>query len=170
MKPEDYYAEVALATLPRDRWGALGLVPKASEGSVWSAPVTIPGAGCEVRVNAEGVAGLSVEVADERFNLLPAFSGDNRGTVKGPDGLSCPVQWPNRSLAEIGGQTVRLRIHFRRSGPVESRLFAVYLQAAPGSATNRTPPQARAAPHRRADDIDGNSASRSSAVRFGRHG
>ena len=36
----DRYSEIAVATLPRDRWGALGLFPDKSEGSVWSAPGT----------------------------------------------------------------------------------------------------------------------------------
>jgi hypothetical protein len=70
---DDYYAEVALATLPRDRWGALGLFPDATEGSVWSAPVTLPERGCDVLLNAEGTAGIRVELADDRFKLLPAF-------------------------------------------------------------------------------------------------
>ena len=39
---QNYYGEVALATLPRDRWGALGLYPGAEEGTVWSTPVTLP--------------------------------------------------------------------------------------------------------------------------------
>ncbi len=33
-----YYAEVALATLPRDRWGALGLNPGEHAGTVWTTP------------------------------------------------------------------------------------------------------------------------------------
>jgi len=33
---EDHYCEIALCTLPRDRWGALGLVPDATEGTVLS--------------------------------------------------------------------------------------------------------------------------------------
>jgi dienelactone hydrolase len=131
---EDYYAEVALATLPRDRWGALGLVPGASEGSTWSAPVTLPAGGSQIQLNADDLSGLSVEVADERFNLLPDFSGDHRGIAAGAGGLTCPVRWPTRDVAELGGRTVRLRIHLRKVGPQEPRLFAVYLKASNGAA------------------------------------
>ncbi len=37
-----YRGEVALATLPRDRWGAIGLNPGTSEGTVCSAPSRCP--------------------------------------------------------------------------------------------------------------------------------
>ena len=39
---DDYYAEVALATIPRDRWGAVGVNPILSEGVVCSTPVVLP--------------------------------------------------------------------------------------------------------------------------------
>ena len=39
---KDYYHEVALATLPRDRWGALALYADASQGSIWSRPSPCP--------------------------------------------------------------------------------------------------------------------------------
>ena len=41
----EYYGEVALATLPRDRWGAVGLIRGVSEGWVWSAPFRLAGGG-----------------------------------------------------------------------------------------------------------------------------
>src|SRR5262249_11338195 len=39
---EHYGGDVGLATIPRDRWGALGVFPSKTEGSVISAPVTLP--------------------------------------------------------------------------------------------------------------------------------
>ena len=126
---EDYYAEIALATLPRDRWGALGLFPDASEGSLWSAPIALPKGKCEIVLNADGAAGIRVEVADERLGLLPAFSGDNAGKASAPCDLECPVSWPGRSLAALGGKTVRFRLHLTKTENANPRLFAVYLQA-----------------------------------------
>jgi len=125
----EYHAEVALATLPRDRWGALGLFPEASEGSVWATPVTLPSSGGHVLLNADGVANIRVEVADERFGLIPEFSGESAGRASGPDGLECPVDWRGRSLQVLGGRTVRFRLGLERGEQTEPRLFAVYLRA-----------------------------------------
>ena len=125
---KDYHAEVALATLPRDRWGALGLFPGASEGSVWTTPVTLPSGGSQVLLNADGVANVRVEVADERFGLIPEFSGESAGRVSSPDGLECPVEWNGRDLQALGGKTVRFRLRLARDEQTEPRLFAVHLQ------------------------------------------
>jgi hypothetical protein len=104
-----------LATLPRDRWGHLA-VQKApshggasnSRGSVWSAAITLPERAAELVLNAEGVGGLSVEVADERFALLPEFSGAAKGTVRGTGGLDCPVEWRGTSLASTADHSPKL--------------------------------------------------------------
>jgi hypothetical protein len=125
----DYYAEVALATLPRDRWGALGLFPAKEEGTVCSTPITLPVGGCELHLNAEGAAGISVEILDEKFQHLPAFSGANSGKASGSDGFETPLRWKGHSLAELRGQTVRLRIRLRADGKISPRLFAIYLTA-----------------------------------------
>ena len=122
----DYYAEVALATLPRDRWGALGLFPDATEGTVWSAPVTLPVGGCQLSLNADGAGEMRVEISDERFSLLPAYSGKRSGTAT-RDGLDCAVTWPQGSLARLGGATVRFRLHLTKMGEQDPRLYALYL-------------------------------------------
>jgi hypothetical protein len=124
---EHYYAEIALATLPRDRWGALGLYPKASEGTLWSAPVRLPEGGCRLSLNADGARGITVEVADERFGLIPEFSGPNAGTAAPESGFEVPVTWPQADLSALAGKTVRLRLRLSREGHPEPRLFAAYL-------------------------------------------
>ena len=116
---EHYHAEIALATLPRDRWGALGLFPDAAEGSVWTLPVTLT-KDSTLTLNADGAPGLRIEIADERFNLLPEFSG----TIAA-DGLDCPVTWNRRALQELSGQTVRFRVIF--DGAKNPRLYALYV-------------------------------------------
>jgi len=112
-----------MATLPRDRWGALGLNPGVETGTICSAPVTLPARGGALHLNADGVAGLVVDLLDERFNPMPGFAG---GTAGGPDGLACPVRWAGHALAELGGKTVRLRVQLTRGNP-EPRLFALSL-------------------------------------------
>ena len=133
---EEYYAEVGLATLPRDRWGALGLYPKDSkrlekpEGWVWSAAVTLPSEGCQVVLNADHARFMKVEVSDADFNLLSQYSGDDSGVTKEEGGLDCEVSWSAGDLRSLGGETVRFRIHLRREGDEsDPRLYAVYLRS-----------------------------------------
>jgi len=122
-----YGGEVAVATLPRDRWGALGLNPGVEEGVVCSAPVTLPAGGGEVAINADGATGISVEVLDERLRAVPGFSGAQAATLAGAGGLDCPVRWPGGSLSRLGGLTVRVQVRLRRRGDPDPRLYALYL-------------------------------------------
>ena len=126
--PKDWYTEIALATLPRDRWGALGLVPHAEAGTVWSAPLTLA-AGARVALNADGMRDCRLELADADFNLLPEYSGANAGTVAASAGLDCAVNWPRGAPDSLSGRRVRLLIHLKRSGPIEPRLFAITVAA-----------------------------------------
>jgi hypothetical protein len=80
----DYWSEVALATLPRDRWGALGLYPAGErdsepEGWVWTAPVRLPAGGCQLSLNGDHVRQMRVEVTDERFRPLEGYAGGAPG-------------------------------------------------------------------------------------------
>jgi hypothetical protein len=122
-----YYAEVALATLPRDRWGALSLNPGEREGSVWTAPLTIGKRGCQLSLNADGVQGIRVEVADEEFRPLSQFSGENAGRVAANEGLDCAVEWKKVGLDDLVGKTVRLIIHLDKGGHAAPRFYAAYI-------------------------------------------
>jgi hypothetical protein len=121
-----YYAEVALATLPRDRWGALGLNPGEREGSVWTAPFTMGRRGCKVTLNGDGTKGMRVEIADEKFRLQPGYVGDNAGVVVAEDGLDCAVKWPKDKLDALVGKAVRLNIHLKKGNHAEPRFYAAY--------------------------------------------
>lgn len=138
---EGYLGEVALATLPRDRWGHLAVQTAPSHGgapsprgSVWSAAITLPARPSELVLNAEGVGGIRVEVADDRFALLTEFSGEAKGTVRGTGGLDCPVEWRGASLASLAGRTVRFRIHLENTADHAPKLYAMSVRdAATGS-------------------------------------
>jgi len=122
------YAEVALATLPRDRWGALGLSPERHDGHVWTAPIVLPGLTSQLFLNADGAEGIRIEVADEHFNLLTGYSGTSSGVPAASGGLDCPVQWPSGDLAAVAGQTIRFKIHLNATEKVSPRLYAVTLE------------------------------------------
>ncbi len=121
---EEYYAEVALATLPRDRWGALGLYPEDSkrlekpEGWVWSAAVTLPPEGCKVVLNADHARLMKVEVSDADFNLLPQYSGDNSGVPESVRSLSSllPCRVTLSSLRESAEHLRRFVSEFSLAG------------------------------------------------------
>lgn len=118
-------SEVALATLPRDRWGALGLFPDKEAGTVWSAPIAAK-SNAQIALNGDGVAGMKLEIADEHFNLIPQYSGTNAGTCPHPDGLHCPVEWPTANIEATAGKKIRLRLQLKRGKYAEPRLFAIY--------------------------------------------
>ena len=128
----DYYGEIALASLPRDRWGALGLVPGAEEGEVWSAPVVVPAGDCGLRSTARARAGMRVDIADARFSPLARFSAAAAGSVAA-DGLESAVTWPGGGLGDSRGAPVRLRVRMRKESGVEPRLYAVYLRGYRGT-------------------------------------
>jgi hypothetical protein len=115
---EYYRAEVALATWPRDRWGALGLNPGAASGAICSGPLSLcPG---KLRLNADGAPGMTVDLLSEQFEPLP---GCQNGEVPG-DGLDAPVRWPQPPRAL--GEPTRVRVNLRRAAGPEPRLYAVY--------------------------------------------
>jgi hypothetical protein len=124
----DYYGEIALATLPRDRWCALGLFPGADRGSVWSAPILLPSNSFFMEINGIGTDGMTVELSDDRFNPITGFSGNDAGRVQGKEGLNCRVLWPHRQVRELSGKTVRILIQMKKTENADPRLFAVYLK------------------------------------------
>jgi len=120
---DKYYSEIALATLPRDRWGAFGIYPDFAEGTVWTMPARVGGA--DFTLNAEGASGIRVELADEKFNLLPEFSGRNAGQPAADEGLDVAMKWPEKSPRSLGDRAVRMKFTLRPEGGREPRLFAI---------------------------------------------
>ena len=137
---QDYYAEVALATLPRDRWGSLHLAAGTSHGKVSSTPMTIPKGDCRILLNADGAADITVELAGENGDPLPGYSGENQGVIQVTQGTSCAVRWKQRSLSDLGGKTVRIKLGFTSD---KAKLYAVYLDAGKTAATHTSEDQRR---------------------------
>lgn len=118
-----YSGEVALATFPRDRWGALALNPGAHEGTICSAPVVVPANGM-LTCNADGAAGLTVELLDVQFRPIAGF---NNGTSNETGGLDCRIHWPAHTLSELEGQTIRAQVHLRTKDNHSPRIYALYI-------------------------------------------
>jgi hypothetical protein len=91
--------------------------------------VRLPAQGCRVLLNADHAASLSVELSDERFELLPDYSGAKSGRTTQAGGLDCAVTWTAADLAALGGRTVRFKINLERSGDQDPRLYAVTLRS-----------------------------------------
>lgn len=127
-----YYAEVALATLPRDRWGALALHPGANEGAVGSDVIELLAGGGEILLNADAARGLRVELLDEQFKPLPGFSGPGSGTTAADGGLDCLVKWPQGEVSSLSGKKVRLLVHLKKTGDTPPRLYAISIRAKGG--------------------------------------
>ncbi|MCC6421890.1 MAG: hypothetical protein IT447_00245 [Phycisphaerales bacterium] len=122
---DDYFSEIALASIDRDRWGAMALYPDQSEGYVWSMPIRLPDnpRDFKVTLNATGVAGLSVDLAGEDFQPIAQFQG---GRCSGGDSLDAEVRWDG-PISMIAGHTIRLRIRFSRTNSTDPRLYAINL-------------------------------------------
>ncbi len=121
---QHYHAEVALATLPRDRWGSLGLNPKAESGVIVSAPITLPQNVSTLSLNADHNSAISIDLLDEQLRPLPTFTF---GKAQDSDALSSPIHWPSASITQLAGQTIRIRVNLKRENQAEPRMFAMYI-------------------------------------------
>ncbi|MCF3650477.1 hypothetical protein [Synoicihabitans lomoniglobus] len=123
---QNYWGGVALAKLPRDRWGALALWAESDQGSLWTTPITLPAAAA-LTANAAGLSGLTFLVADERFNPIEGFAAGRAPATDDNDQFDAAVIWAGHDLAELAGQTVRLRVSFDRGTAPNPQLFALNL-------------------------------------------
>jgi hypothetical protein len=123
---DNYYAEVGLATLPKDRWGSLSLSESTSSGTVWSAPITIPEGGVTISLNTNRADNITVELADANGTLLPEYSAEKQGDVQVAKANESAVHWADTSLEKLGGQTIRIKLKLKGD---DTRLYAVYLEA-----------------------------------------
>ncbi|MCX7417097.1 MAG: hypothetical protein NTY25_11500 [Planctomycetia bacterium] len=125
-----YRAEVALATLRRDRWGWLALNPGAQEGSICSMPIDVPGHPFDILLNADGCRGMRVELLDERLQPIEGFSGADAGRVDADGGLDCLVQWATEIPSTMRGRPVRVLVTMQKPSDAQSpQLYAIALKA-----------------------------------------
>jgi len=122
---DNYYAEVGLATLPKDRWGALHLADGAEAGAVWSAPITLPDGGATITLNTNRADNITVELANANGELLPEYSGNKQGDIQVAKANVSTVNWADKPLKNLGGQTIRIKLGLKGE---DTRLYAVYLE------------------------------------------
>ncbi len=122
-----YYAEVALATIPRDRWGGLGLIPDFNEGTIGTGLIEVPPSGFEVVFNADVTRGIRVKLIDERFEPIPEFSGENSGKFENNGGLECRVRWSG-DIKSLAGKKIRMQMQLTRQAADSPNIYAVYLR------------------------------------------
>lgn len=126
---KDYWGGVGLARLPRDRWGALALSSEEEAGGVWTTHVTLP-ADAGLTLNASGISGLRITVADERFQPLEGFK-EGRARAAAEDNLAAEVGWGHNRLDSLAGKTVRFLVHFSRQNGDSPKLYALNLSKRP---------------------------------------
>ena len=73
---------------------------------------------------------MRVEISDDRFSLIPGYSGPDSGAAADSEGLDCAVTWPAGSLDALGGKEVRFRVRLTRQGEAAPKLYALYLNDA----------------------------------------
>lgn len=119
---EHYYGEVALASIPRDRWGAVALFPNRETGVVWTQPLQLADVKQPVTVNADGASGLRIAVVSETFEPIA-----DDIAVAGEEGFDLPIELPGDVPR---GETVRLGVRFTKTESVNPKLFALNVEGA----------------------------------------
>ena len=120
---EYYTADVALATLPRDRWGCLSVMPGEKKGTVISCLTPVSG-NESISVNADGLAGIEVSLLDGDFHPIEGYCG---ARPAGTDSLEAAVSFAE-PLSALEGKNVYIRAELTPSEGVDPKLYAIYLK------------------------------------------
>jgi hypothetical protein len=115
-----YLPAIGLATLPLDRF--VYLEPWKNDRPSWLITRPFQLAGSRLELNADAGAGsLAVEILDAEGNPLPGYSLAEAEKLTQADGLRLSPRWRDKpDLADLKGQTVRLKIHLDHA-----RLYAL---------------------------------------------
>jgi len=117
-----FSSEVALATLPLDRWGSISLIPGKDRGVVYSC-LTELGGNERISLNADGLQNMEVCLLDENFRQIPGYCGALNAAGSSFD---APVVWKN-GLSGLRGKKVYIQVSMKRGEP-EPKLYAIYVK------------------------------------------
>lgn len=110
-----FNSAIGFGTLRRDGFAAW--VADETTGVLTTQPMTCLGDALQVNVDA-AFGQVEVEVADADGQPLPGFERQRCSSIRA-DAVAAPVVWDGRTLAELVGQTIRLRFYL-----TQARLFA----------------------------------------------
>ena len=116
-----YLAEVALATLPLDRWGSLSVIPGKEKGVVLSCLTELKG-NERISLNADGLTNITVSLLDEKF--IPIAGYENTAMV-GDSSFCAEVKW-NAALPV--NKNVYIQVEMKACKGVEPKLYAIYIE------------------------------------------
>jgi hypothetical protein len=116
---DEYRGAIYLAKLRVD--GFVSLRAAEKPGYVDTRPVLVEGRRLFVNATAKGALRVEVTRPDGRA-VLPGWSAGQCIPVTG-DHLRAEVVWPDRDLAELKGQRVRLRFHLQ-----DADLYSFWLE------------------------------------------
>lgn len=133
--PEQDSDGVRVATWARDRLGYFspfkgGRMRSIQEAHFVSAPIDLENHAAELLLNLDGLSehsGISVEVLDERFNVLAGY-GAAQCLAPTTGGFDQSVYWQNSATIQHSAGPIRLRVNFTGLRPEDVRLFALYLR------------------------------------------
>ena len=92
-------------------------------------PVDVHGADAHVYVNAAGLSEhseLTIELLDEQFRPLPAFSGGNAKPLRS-SGIRQMVQWRDQNSLRALQGSFRIRVNFGGLRPEDIQLYTLYV-------------------------------------------
>lgn len=134
---------VGLATLPRDRFGALMIEPSAFGSGPYqvpeadavcefiTAPIAIPGGFGRFNLNVDGLgadAALRVELLGADLHPLAGFSGPDAAIVR-ESGFQVPVAWQGRTGITNLPERVRVRVGYEGTKRRAIRFSALYVRS-----------------------------------------
>ena len=115
--PFEVKSGISLATDRLDGFVSVEAGDKPYGGSVTTIPIQFTGS--HLKVNADATWGeIRVEILDDTNQVIEGFAADACDPVRGDSVRHC-VAWPNASVGDLVGETVKLRFHL-----TASRLYA----------------------------------------------
>jgi hypothetical protein len=121
---------VRIATWPRDRFGYFSPGPNLEQVHCISSPVKFNTDKGEIYINADQLADkcqLRVELLNEQFVPLPAYSGENCIPVT-KSGLRQKVTWKGVDGVEKMSEPFRVKVSWEGDKSANGRFYAIYLQ------------------------------------------
>ena len=123
-KRKYYSAEVGLAVLARDRWGALRLNPDELHGVVCSAPISLSENVQNLSVNAKGIDGITVRLLDENFKGIKGFE---KGTLIDSGNIEYKVVWGYNKLSQLTKEKIIIQVQIAKTNGISPGLYALYI-------------------------------------------